>query len=138
MNFEIKSLEKYIEQCISEFTYFDFAPPIDHPSLALRFAEIFHKKNAYWEMPILEDKWPRWVFITFKMFSSGRSPILGMCFNRNMIVLTLTSSLSSTELEDEKKQTGLEIFDVWLDHKKLYNALVTLIKSAIGQANTTN
>jgi hypothetical protein len=136
MSIEIKSLEKYVEQCISELTYFDFSPPIDHTVLAARFAEIFHKENGYWERPELKDSWPRWVFLIFKSFRAGQlSPIFGMSFNKNKITLTLTTDLSLSQLENEKNRVELNIYDIWLNHAKLYEELINLIKTGIGQAN---
>jgi hypothetical protein len=80
-----KSLEKYIEECMSQFDYSDFSPPIDNHKLASKFAEILYKENAYWEECKPEDKWPRWVFIQFKSFTNSSRQILGLNFANNKI-----------------------------------------------------
>ena len=109
---ENKSLEKYIEECISKFDYSDFSPPVDNHNLASKFAEILYRENVYWEKFKSEDKWPRWVFIQFKSFTNSSRLILGLNFANNKITFTLTETLANHALTEQKNQTEINLVEV--------------------------
>lgn len=133
---EKKSFEKYIEECISKFQYCDFCPPVDNHDLASRFAEILYKENSYWDEFKPEDKCPRWVFIQFKTFANSSRLILGMNFANNKITFTLTETVASCALKDQKNHTEINLFDIWLDHNNLFQKFLSVATNGITRSNS--
>lgn len=131
-----KSLERYVEECVSNFNYSDFSPPIAHHELILKFYEILNKENAYWEEFKPEDKWPQWIFIQFKSHTSSPHILLGLNFANNRIAGVLTQSLTHQALIDPNNRAEINLVDIWLDHNKLFQFLYPIIKEGIQQSNS--
>lgn len=131
-----KSLEKYVEECISQFVYSDFSPPVDNHKLASKFSEILNRENVYWEEYKPEDTWPKWVFIQFKSFTNTSTHILGLNFDKNKITFTLTDRIDNKALTEQKNRTEINLFDIWLDHNKLFQKLFTIVREGISKSNS--
>ena len=136
MNFVTnKSLERYMEECISHFSYSDFSPPVNNHKLVSKFAEIFYKENAYWEECKPEDEWQKWVFIQFKSFTNISRQILGLNFFNNKIAFTLTDRIDNDALREQSNRSEINLFDVWFDHNTLFQKLLAAVKDGIGKSN---
>ncbi len=112
-------------------------PPIDNHSLTSKFAEILYKENAYWEEYKLEDKWPKWIFIQFKSFTNSSRQILGLNFTNNKITFTLTDTIDNHALTKQSNRSEISLFDVWLDHSKLFQKFLAIAIDSIIKSNPT-
>jgi hypothetical protein len=127
-----KSIQRYIEECISQFEYNDFSPPIDNGRLLSKFAEILYKENAYWEKYNVENEWQDYLFIQFKSFENYSRKILGLCIVNNEIIFVPMDSFPPIET---KNKTTIRLLDIWLDHDKLVQKFLAIVKDSVTKSN---